>query len=291
MAFVLVDELAAVGVDKAVAEEIAKNPTAAKALQEKFEGSMRQSDYDRFMNSKKAEFEAQRRQLQEEVTTFEKTKEAINKQYLEGLTSREQMESQLATVRAKAKTQSDIYGVDLVKELFGTSEPVVTPPRREEPKGNEYDDRIKKVEDLFLNGVKLQTQMMEISRQHQELFPDKPINFEEIMDDAAKQRRMPMQVWDDKYGASAKRADILADKYRAEGAAKAKEDLEKKYSGREVNAFRTDIPLSPAFAAANNKTLASPKDRAAGSAQSVQNAVDAFLSGKYRQGGGREATR
>jgi len=294
MAFQLVDELAAVGVDKTVAEEIAKNPKAAAALEERLQGYLRQSDYDRKMNSGKAELDAAKKTLQEQLDAFEIQKQAINDQYIAGLKSREQAEAALATVRAKAKTAAELYGVPLDKELFGEGDPVI-PQKREDPQPGPGPDIIKRVdlvENLFRDNVNLQVEMMDVARQHSELFPDKPLVMKELLDDAVKQRRTMTQVWDDKYGATAKREEIKADKYRAEGAAKATEALEKKYSGQQVNGIRTDLPMGPLFTMANSKEkgLTAPHNRDMNGAQAVANAVAAFASGKYRAGGNREAS-
>ncbi len=102
------------------------------------------------------------------------------------------------------------------------------------------------VESLVPSMVNLTTELMDIERAHDKLFPGQELNFNELIKDATAQRRTPTQVWDDKFG-EARRNKIMADKYRAEGAAKAKEELEKKYSGQMVNGIRTDIPTSPAI--------------------------------------------
>jgi hypothetical protein len=287
MAFVLVDELAAVGVDKTVAEEIAKNPAVAAKLQEKFEANMRQSDYDRFMNSKKAEFTATQKALQEEKEAFEAQKKVINEQYLGALRSREETETALAALRAKVRTASDTYGVDLTKELFGdtnNNNHQDDHRKKDDDKKipDDIDKRLSVVEDLFRNNINLEVEMHDIVRQHMELFPDKPLLMKEILDDAVKQRRSPTQVWDDKFGATSKREEIKADKYRKEGAEAAKAELEKKYSGQQVNGFRTDIPISPIFKLGENKALSAPKDRERGRAESIASAVQALESGKYR---------
>jgi|ERR1700728_92026 len=292
MAFELLTKtLTEAGISPEVVTQLVSNEKAAKTIQDWHESGLRQSDYDRKMNSGKAEIEAAKKTLQEQMDSFEATKKTINEQYMGALTTREQAESQLATLRAKAKTASDVYGVDLVKELFGEAT-VMPPARREEPTADAsaIGKRLEALEDLFKTNVNFEVEMHDIVRQHMELFPDKPLVMKELLDDAVKQRRSPTQVWDDKFGATAKRGELLADKYRAEGAAKAKEELEKKYSGQMVNGMRTDIPISPVFAAAAHKELSSPRDRNGRASETIANAVAAFAAGKYRPGGGKEST-
>ena len=291
MAFeTLTKTLTEAGLAPEVVTQLVTNEKAARQLQEWHENGLRQSDYDRKMNSGKAELAAAQKAVAEQMATFEEQKKAINEQYLGALTTREQAETQLAALRAKAKTASDVYGVDLVKELFGdqTVNPPVNNRREETVIPSDIDKRIAALEDLFKTNVNFEVEMHDIVRQHLELFPDKPLVMKDLLDDAVKQRRSPTQVWDDKFGATAKRQDLLADKYRAEGAAKAKEELEKKYSGQMVNGMRTDIPLAPGSVFALNgpdKKLSAPNNRAASAAESVAGAVAAFRAGKYRNGG------
>jgi hypothetical protein len=293
MAFeTLTRSLTEAGLAPEVVTQLVANEKAAQTLQSWHEGGLRQSDYDRKMNAGKAEIEAKKAELQEQVTTFEAQKAAINKQYMDGIKTAEQAKIALDAVRRKAESQSAIYGVDLVKDLFDeTTSNIQVPnrqpdPRNDEPSGK-FEKRMEMVESLVPGVVDYTTEMLDVARQHAELFPDKPLVFKDLLKEAKDQRRSPTAVWDDKFGATAKREEIKADKYRAEGAAKAKEDLEKKYSGMMVNGVRTDIPMSPIFQTAANKNLSAPKDKEAGRQASIQGAVEALASGKYRQGARR----
>lgn len=290
MAFELLTKtLTEVGLAPEVVTQLVSNEKAAKQIQEWHESGLRQSDYDRKMNSGKAEIEAAKKTLQEQMDAFEQNKKAINEQYMGALTTREQAEAQLATLRAKAKTVSDLYGVDIVKELFGEGSGNPPPPKPPETKltiPEELERRMRDVENLVPLTVQYATEITEVYRQHQELFPDKPMDFNKLLEDSKTQRRSPLKVWDDQFGATARRNEIQAEKYRAEGAAAEREKIEKERSGQLVNGMRTDLPLSPIFQLSKNKDgLSAPKDRQARAAETIQNAVAAFTSGKYRPGG------
>jgi uncharacterized protein with von Willebrand factor type A (vWA) domain len=283
----LAKDLTAAGVSQAAAEEILKNEQAAAALNGWREGGLRQSDYDRKMNSGKAEIEASRTALAEEKARLEADRARINEQYLSALQDREKAATQLATVRAKAKTVSDTYGIEIDKELFGGEQPEpVKPKPAAEASGvpADVDRRLQTVEDLFRNNFEFQAQMLDIMMEHAQLFPEKPLVVKELLDDAMKQRRTPKAVWDDKFGATAKRQDLHDEKIRLEGAAAERAKWEKKISEGAVNPLRMDVPASAIFGLGANKLAQGPRDRGTRAAEAIQRATNALVAHKYAPG-------
>lgn len=279
----LTKSLTEAGIAPEAVTQLVANEKAAQTMQTWLESGLRQSDYDRKMNTGKAEIAASQRTLQEERDAFEKHKKAINDQFLSAQTEREKAESQLGTVRAKIKTASQVYGVDLEKELFGDAPPPnPNPPKPPESViPDDFRRRVDEVANMVPLTLELQAEMLDISRQHADLFPDKPLLFKELLEEATKQRRSPTQVWDDKFGATAKRQELRDKKISDEAYERAKQELEKKYSGQIVNGLRTTLPTSPMFNL--SKEPLKPGDRNARSSEAVQRAVEALASGKYRQ--------
>ena len=122
----LQEELTAAGVDAKVAEELLKNPKVA----ERFEGSLRQSDYDRKMNAGKAELEAERQRLGEQRAQFEQAQQRINEQFTAAQREREAAGLKVAAVREKSKSLSSMYGIDFEKQLFEGADPEPVPAVR-----------------------------------------------------------------------------------------------------------------------------------------------------------------
>ena len=288
----LQEELTAAGVDAKVAEELLKNPKVA----ERFEGSLRQSDYDRKMNAGKAELEAERQRLGEQRAQFEQAQQRINEQFTAAQREREAAGLKVAAVREKSKSLSSMYGIDFEKQLFEGADPepvpaVRTPPVAAGGTDKAVMDRLAALEDLFRTNVSFETQLHNIARQHDELFPDKPLDFEQLISESVQQRRTPAQVWDDKFGATAKRQEMQAEKFREEGRKQAREDLEKKISQGNVNPLRPNVPTSPIFQVAGKRDAGTPNDRLGRRGQSIAAAVDAFNSGKYAAGGATGGNR
>jgi hypothetical protein len=278
----LQEELTAAGVDPKVAEDLLKNPKVA----ERFEGSLRQSDYDRKMNAGKAELEAEKQRLAEQATQLTQARDRMNEQFTAAQRDREGAGLKVAALREKAKSLTNIYGIDFEKQLFEgetASSPVVQP--QASATGNEAMkpilDRLAQLEDLFRTNVSFETQLHNIARQHDELFPDKPLDFEQLLSESVQQRRTPAQVWDDKFGATAKRQEMSAEKFREEGRKQAMADMEKKISAGNVNPLRPNAPTSPIFQFAGKREAGTPSDRSARRGQAISAAVDAFNSGKY----------
>ena len=290
MAFDIVTKtLTESGLDPQLVSQIVGNEKAASALQERIEGNLRQSDYDRRMNSGKAEIAAAKQELDEFKAKLEADRVRMNGQFLTAQQEREAAESRLAAVQAKAKTLGQVYGIDAEKELFG--ETTVQPPVRQAHNGEvavspDLDKRIGALEDLFRTNVNFEVELHDVMRQHMELFPDKPLIMKEILDDAVKQRRSPTQVWDDKFGATTKRQEITAEKYRAEGRAAAEIEYKQKLSEQKVNPFGIATPPSAIFQAAANKggSKAPLNSRQQNTSNAIQRATEALLSHKYAPG-------
>jgi hypothetical protein len=239
------------------------------------------------MNAGKAEIAAARSELDEFKAKLESDRVRMNAQFMTAQQEREAAESLAAQVRAKAKTLGQVYGIDAEKELFGdTTTTTTTTQRTQQAEPSDIDKRIGALEDLFRTNVNFEVELHDVVRQHMELFPGTPIVMKEILDDAVKQRRSPTAVWDDKFGATAKRAELTADKYRAEGKLAAEAEYKQKLSEQKVNPFGIATPPSPVFqAAANkggNKAPLNSRQQNAGSA--IQRATEALLSHKYAPG-------
>ena len=290
MAFETVTKnLTDLGLDPQLVQQIIANEKVAAGLQGYVESGLRQSDYDRKMNSGKAEIAAAKQELDEFKAKLEADRVRMNGQFMTAQQEREAAESRLAAVQAKAKTLGQVYGIDAEKELFG--EATVQPPAKQTHTGEvvvspDLDKRIGALEDLFRTNVNFEVELHDVMRQHMELFPDKPLVMKEILDDAVKQRRSPTQVWDDKFGATAKRQEISAEKYRAEGRLQAEADYKKKLSEQKVNPFGIATPPRPLFQAAANKTAgkAPLNSRQQHAGDAIQRATEALLSHKYAPG-------
>ena len=288
MAFeTVVRTLTELGADPQLVQQLIANEKVGTGLQNYVESGLRQSDYDRKMNAGKAEIAAARAELDEFKAKLESDRVRMNGQFMTAQQEREASDLRLAAVQAKAKTLGQVYGIDAEKELFGDA--VVQPPTQrtqQQAEPSDIDKRIGALEDLFRTNVNFEVELHDVMRQHMELFPDKPLVMKEILNDAVAQRRSPTAVWDDKFGATAKRAEITADKYRAEGRAAAEIDYKQKLSEQKVNPFGIATPPSPIFQAAANKTgVKAPlgnRQQNAGSA--IQRATEALLSHKYAPG-------
>lgn len=296
MAFeTLANTLKSAGLDEATVSALIANPTAAQQVNGWFEGGLRQSDYDRKMNADKAALASKESEL-------EATRVRMNEQFMTAQQQRELAESRLATALAKARTAGNVYGVtDLEKEIFGdtpvTTAPVTTAPATGAP--SDFDKRIGLVEDLFRTSTNMNVRLMDMTERHKALFPDKPLTsyafrtpegkemrgVEAILHEAVTLRQDPIQVWDNRFGASAKEQQMHDDALRLEGATVREAELVKKFSGQTVNALNPSVPTSPIFnlprkAATGN--LPRPGDRNQREAETVANAASAFMSGKYR---------
>ena len=288
MAFETVTKnLTDLGLDPQLVQQIIANEKVAAGLQGYVESGLRQSDYDRKMNSGKAEIAAAKQELDEFKAKLEADRVRMNGQFLTAQQEREAAESRLAAVQAKAKTLGQVYGIDAEKELFG--EATVQPPARQTQQpdvSNEFTRRLEQVESLVPGQVNLTTELMDIARQHAELFPSQSLNFQDLMKDSIAQRRSPTSVWDDKFGATSKRQEITADKYRAEGRAAAEADYKQKLSEQKVNPFGIATPPSAIFQAAANKggNKAPLSTKQQSTASAIQRATEALLSHKYAPG-------
>lgn len=290
MAFeTVVKNLTELGVDPALVSQLVGNEKVATGLQSLVEGGLRQSDYDRKMNEGKARIAAAQTELEEFKNKLETDRQRMNGQFMTAQQEREAAESQLAAIRAKAKTLGQIYNIDAEKELFGDGTPPAgAPPARRTPEPEALPEDVRKrleaVEGLVPSQVNLTTELMDIARQHHELFPDKSLNFGDLMKEAIAQRRSPTAVWDDKFGATAKRNELTAEKFRAEGRAAERAEWERKESERKVNPFGVaGAPTSPLFDSIKNPPASrgNIRDRNAGIAQSIANATAALESHKY----------
>ena len=289
MAFeTVIRNLTELGADPQLVAQLVANEKVATGLQAHIESGLRQSDYDRKMNAGKAEIAAARQELDEFKAKLESDRVRMNGQFMSAQQEREAAESRLAAVQAKAKTLGQVYGIDAEKELFGDTTTTTTTTQRtqQQAEPSDIDKRIGALEDLFRTNVNFEVELHDVVRQHMELFPGTPIVMKEILDDAVKQRRSPTAVWDDKFGATAKRAELTADKYRAEGKLAAEAEYKQKLSEQKVNPFGIATPPSPVFqAAANkggNKAPLNSRQQNAGSA--IQRATEALLSHKYAPG-------
>ena len=288
MAFETVTKnLTDLGLDPQLVQQIIANEKVAAGLQGYVESGLRQSDYDRKMNSGKAEIAAAKQELDEFKAKLEADRVRMNGQFLTAQQEREAAESRLAAVQAKAKTLGQVYGIDAEKELFG--EATVQPPVRQTQQpdvSNDFTRRLEQVESLVPGQVNLTTELMDIARQHAELFPSQSLNFQDLMKDSIAQRRSPTSVWDDKFGATAKRQEITADKFRAEGRAQAEAEYKQKLSEQKVNPFGIATPPSAIFQAAANKggNKAPLSIKQQSTASAIQRATEALLSHKYAPG-------
>jgi hypothetical protein len=288
MAFETVTKnLTDLGLDPQLVQQIIANEKVAAGLQGYVESGLRQSDYDRKMNSGKAEIAAAKQELDEFKAKLESDRVRMNGQFLTAQQEREAAESRLAAVQAKAKTLGQVYGIDAEKELFGDA--IVQPPARQTQQpdvSNDFTRRLEQVESLVPGQVNLTTELMDIARQHAELFPSQSLNFQDLMKDSIAQRRSPTSVWDDKFGATAKRQEITADKFRAEGRAQAEAEYKQKLSEQKVNPFGIATPPSAIFQAAANKggNKAPLSTKQQSTASAIQRATEALLSHKYAPG-------
>jgi hypothetical protein len=288
MAFETVTKnLTDLGLDPQLVQQIIANEKVAAGLQGYVESGLRQSDYDRKMNSGKAEIAAAKQELDEFKAKLESDRVRMNGQFLTAQQEREAAESRLAAVQAKAKTLGQVYGIDAEKELFG--EATVQPPARQTQQAdvsNDFTRRLEQVESLVPGQVNLTTELMDIARQHAELFPSQSLNFQDLMKDSIAQRRSPTSVWDDKFGATAKRQEITADKFRAEGRAQAEAEYRQKLSEQKVNPFGIATPPSAIFQAAANKgaNKAPLSAKQQSTATAIQRATEALASHKYAPG-------
>jgi len=308
MAFEIVTKtLTDSGIDPSLVAQIVGNEKAAAALQTHIESGLRQSDYDRKMNAGKAEIAAARSELDEFKAKLEADRVRMNGQFMTPAKAEESTIEARRTQREEARQKKVrqvrigaphrgrptpmlmvVYGIDAEKELFGdtTTTPTTTQRTQQQAEPSDIDKRIGALEDLFRTNVNFEVELHDVVRQHMELFPGTPIVMKEILDDAVKQRRSPTAVWDDKFGATAKRAELTADKYRAEGKLAAEAEYKQKLSEQKVNPFGIATPPSPVFqAAANkggNKAPLNSRQQNAGSA--IQRATEALLSHKYAPG-------
>ena len=285
----LIDDLAAVGIDPKIAEEIAKNEKAAATLNQWREGGLRQSDYDRKMNMGKAELTAAQAKVAEQAAALEQERVRMNEEFLSAQRAREAADMLNAEVMARAKTASAVYGIDLQKELFGDhtpGSPAIKPPAPAASAGpsTDLEKRLKEVENLFEAVPNLTVELQDIALEHAKLFPDKPLILKEIMQKSVEQRRPPTKVWDDMFGATAKREEIVAEKYRKEGEERARAAIQLEQSKKAAAPFGIQTPASPIFAASANKSVPAPGDRAKGMADAIARASEALMSGKYAPG-------
>ena len=289
----VVKELTAAGVDATKVEELIKDEKIATALQRSIENGLRQSDYDRKMNLGKAELAAEKQRLAEQAAELETTKTRMTAEFLEAHRQREEAEALNSEVLARAKTASAVYGTDLVKELFGDHTPGAPPARTAPaaappPAGPDVNKRIDGVEELFRALPNLMVDMQSIAIEHATLFPDKPFNPREIMDKAVELRQPVTQVWDNLYGATAKKQEIQAEKFRQEGAVAERARLEQEQSKRAATPFGMKTPASPIFAAAAKSAAARGTTETNGRdqrrAEAVQRATAAMAEGKYAPG-------
>ena len=298
MAFeALVKELATAGIDPKIAEEITKNEKAAQALDDWRQNGLRQSDYDRKFNLSKAEIAAEKARVAEQAVALETERGRMNEQFLAAQQEREKAELALAEARAKIATASRVYSVDLEKEIFGDHTPGPPPKpavREEKPNGApqpELSKRLDDIEKMFEAVPNLTVELQDIALQHAQLFPDKPLVLKDIMEKAVAARKSPQFIWDNEFGATAKRQEMERDKYRAEGAKAERERLEQEASRKAAAPFGQPgkYPLLEAAAAKKSMPISDwLNGRASRERESVAKAVVAFQSGKYAAPGSRQ---
>jgi hypothetical protein len=281
----LVKDLTEKGMDATIAAQIVSNERVATALDEQRLNGLRQSEFDRKMNLGKAELTAEKARLAEQATALETDRTRMNSQFLESQQQREAADLLNAQILAKAKTASAVYGVDLVKELIGDAK--VEPTARKEPvaaaPGNgDVNKRMDDLEGLFKAVPNLTVELQDIALQHAMLFPDKPLVLKDILNKAVELRIPPTQVWDNLFGASQKRTEIQAEKYRLEGEERARTKFEQERSKKEASPFGIQSPASPIFAAAANKEHLN--DRSKNMADAVARATEAMSIHKYAPG-------
>jgi len=290
----VVKELTAAGVDPAKAEEIIKDEKIATALQHSLEHGLRQNEFDRKMNLGKAELAAEKQRVAEQAAGLETERTRMTEQFLEAQKQREAADMVLAEALARAKTAEATYGVPLTKEIFGDHTPGPAPTRKPEPVqqppavdpalGKRMDD----LEGLFQALPELQLEFQDIAVRHAQLFPDKPLDMKAVWSKAKELRQKPTQVWDNLFGATQKEEEIVAERYRLEGEARARTKFEQDASKRAAAPFGVPAAPSPIFAAAANKNTGN--DRTRNMAEAVQRATEAMMSGKYASGAARRET-
>jgi hypothetical protein len=284
----LVKDLTEKGMDATIAAQIVSNEKVAAALDEQRLSGLRQSEFDRKMNLGKAELAAEKQRIAEQATALETERTRMDQQFLTAQQEREAADMLNAQVLARAKTASAVYGVDLEKELFGKPDGT-PPPARKEPApaaagtGNgDLGKRLDDLEGLFKAVPNLTVELQDIALQHATLFPDKPLVLKDILNKAVELRIPPTQVWDNLFGATQKRTELQAEKYRLEGEARARTKFEQEASKKAATPFGIQSPTSPIFAAAANKEHLN--DRSKNMADAVARATEAMISHKYAPG-------
>ena len=287
----VIEALTAAGVDNARAEELLKDEKLKTVLTGFVESGLRQSDYDRKMNSGKAELSAAQARVAEQTAALETERARMNEQFLEAQRQREAADLVVAGALAKARTAGALYGLDLEKELFGDRASGVTPsPAPTQPaKGtsapnSDLGRRMDDIENLFKAVPNLTVELQDIALQHAQLFPDRPLVLKTILDKAVEQRRSPTQVWDDEFGASAARNERQAEKFRLEGEERARVKFQQEASKRAASPFGIPAPPSPIFAASANKNLLAPGDRGKHMQEAIERASAALAERKYAPG-------
>jgi hypothetical protein len=257
----LVKDLTDKGLDAETAAKIAGTPAAAVLDDWRLNG-LRQSDYDRKFNLSKAEIKAEKDRIAEQAAQLETERTRLNNEFLTAQQNRENTETALATVRAKARTASAVYGVDLEKELFegAPAAQVHTQPQQQvQPTLDpNLTKRLDDVEALFAGVPAVNIEFQGIMIDHARLFPDKPLNRQaiaEIWKKSIELRITPTQVWDNTYGASAKEQELVADKYRQEGATAERERLQQEQSRRAANPLGNLAPQSAVMTASGKNVI------------------------------------
>lgn len=285
-----------VGFDDATIEQIADKFTPAQ-MAKIAEGTMRQSEFDRVMNEGKAEIAKSQRELAE-------ANDKLNRELAEWATVQAQGGTATKAMQdALDKAQADVLkltqkltrvatdaGLDpqkILTEVQVTTEPPKAPPAPDLTGYAKSDDVSRSIGQLAEMSLTLPAELQQLAYEHQQLFGtalDTRTIVAEIKARAGTRGNTkpldPRAIWEEAHKVADKRTEV--EKARVD---RLIADAEER--GRQKGMSETTVPgghtptgrHSPVMGAERKSALERPQP-----GQTINAAVSAFRSGKYRQG-------
>lgn len=248
------------------------------------ESVLRQSEFDRFFNAKKAEFEQKEQSLNSFQQTLQQHRDQIDGLYKRSLTRAELAENEANALKARLGVIGETYNLPeedlrVVSAAAPPNPNPAAPPQFDTSKFVDNEQYRRNLDTLARTPFYM-AEVADIEREHRELFPDKPLTQSQIVAAAMEAKVNPNEWWEKAYQVSGKRKEIewgqreklLRSQWDTEQAQRA--------SSHAVGVLNPNIPVGPVLSL---RTERQPQPNEPGAAR--RNGADrvAAAAGAYAQ--------
>lgn len=214
------------------------------------ESVLRQSEFDRFFNERKAEFERKEQSLASFQTTLQQHREQVDGLYKKALTRAEQAELDKAAFEGRLRYVGEQYNIPEEDLRI----PAGAPPSGQQPPAAHTApaiDTSKFIDDArYRNDLNTlartpfyMASVADVEREHRQLFPDKPLSQSQIVEAAMAAKADPTVWWEKQYNIPEKRQEIRDAAREREWRAKWDTEQSQKISSAAIGVLNPNTPV------------------------------------------------